>query len=156
MKKGIVLIVMLFAIMSMGCMAQETAGVEGFRVMMAKDSKLTAEQQESLKKKIEQALARNKMSGGESAKYIIEPTVRITNTSTTEGTVTPMTVVEGELVLIAKAMDGKMLNELTVEIQTVTSDEDVKNVSRLIKAVKPTDKKIVRFLKVTQSRIKEL
>lgn len=126
-----------------------------FDVLVSKNTTLTANQQSLLKTKLEAAVARANFGGNGKSPFVIVPAVSFGDAKTAENSISPITIVNGELTLIVKnRIDGKTYNELTIPLKTsqpITSKKD--NVSLLIEAINIRDKRIVRFLKVSRKRI---
>lgn len=116
---------------------------------------MTAPLQALLKGKLEAAIAHSDMGGSNSSEYVIVPTIIVARAATAENSISPTTVISGELTLLAKnRYSGKAYNELTIPLRAtkpITSKAD--NIELLIESINTHDKRIVRFLKVAKKRI---
>ena len=151
-----ILALMLLAIAGIGH-AQDSIAVD-FAVLIPETSVLTQMQQDELVKKIETILARTNSSGDvEQTPFVIVPDVSVTSTKTTESGLTPMTLIEGELLLLAKnRQDGVIYNQLSVTLrETVQETAAGDPVMTLIRSIKPRESRYVRFIRVSRERIAE-
>lgn len=155
--KALVLLISLFSVWETSCCAQDSIQVD-FVISIPRTCKLTSAQQHELKQKLESIVARaNAFGNVTTTSYVIEPNLIVTDVKPTEGTKVPMTLVQGELVLLAKDQrNGILYNELTIplkEIVQAASDKD--GATLLIRSIKPRDARFVRFIRIAKKRIAE-
>ena len=151
-----ILALMLLTIAGIGH-AQDSIAVD-FAVLIPETCALTQMQQDELVKKVETILARTNSSGDvEQTPFVIVPDVSVTGTKTTESGLTPMTLIEGELLLLAKNRhDGVIYNQLSVTLrETVQETAAGDPVMTLIRSIKPRESRYVRFIRVSRERIAE-
>lgn len=144
-----------FGFSQTGVIASSPDGYMLFGVEVPATENLSETQKAKLTSKMKAILARSAMGGNENSAYVLVPTVNITNKETTESSISPITVVNGELTIIAKnRFDDTAYNELTIPVKAsypVSTKSD--DILFIINAINIHDKRIVRFLKVTQQRI---
>lgn len=160
MRKIHTIIVFLFV--AMLCQAQNTedskdsVAVEvAFTTVFPKTSNLTTVQRRELKDKLDAVLARTQTAGSKDTPFIIEPQLTVTGKSTTRTTLEPITLIEGELLLIVKnRYDGKAYNELTIPLRESVSGAKVADPElTLIRSINPKDKRFVGFVHKSVNRI---
>lgn len=134
---------------------QSTTSDVTFDVAVQKGSGFTQSQMTAIVTKLQAVLARSAVSGNGKSSYVLIPTVTITNKDTAENSISPIIVIRGELTIIAmNRYNQTAYNELTIPLtvsQAVTTKSD--DILSLINSFNIRDKRIVRFLKVTQKRI---
>lgn len=156
-RKVFLLFVCLFSLMGIGGYAQDSVRVD-FTIAISQESKLTYAQQQELNRKLAGIVARSNASGSEATTpYRIEADLIVTAIKATEGTLVPMTLIQGELLLLAKnRLDGTLYNQLTIPLkETTQADSDKDNALALIRSIKPRDTRFVRFIRTSQKRIAE-
>lgn len=142
---------------SSNAFAQETISIE-FATAIPVASKLSTDQRLLLKEKIEQLLARTNTSGNiESTPFVIVPDIIIETTSVSEGTIYPVTMIQGKLVLLVKnKYDGTVFNELSINlVNTIKENVHKDAISLLIDSININEPRFVKFIKISQKRILE-
>lgn len=151
MKSKIILLA-LFAILSLGMAAQESihfiAGTPAREGLSRKNAA-------ALKLKVEQILARNNAgTASESNVYVIQPELVLGETKRTEGLVRNVTLVTAELSLTARNReDGSTYATVTMEVQGDTTEGEEQAIAALISQIKVTDRAFVRFIRTARKRI---
>lgn len=137
--------------------AQDSISVD-FSVVIPETCTLPAAQRLELKEKLESAVARSNASGdAETTPFVIVPDLIVTDVKTAESTVLPLTLIQGELVLLVKnRYDGSVYNELTVPLKETRQGGGDKDAAQaLIRSINPKDARFVRFIRVSRKRIIE-
>lgn len=160
MNKLLFILCLLFSLASQAqdSIVSKKDSVEvAFTISFSKANKLTTSQRQELKDKLTAVLARTQTSGLINSQFSIEPDVKLTNRQTTASTKETMTLIEGELTLVAKnRYTGKAYNEQTIHLRELVRGISIPDPEFvLIKAINVKDKRFVRFVKTSINRIVE-
>lgn len=112
-----------------------------------------------LVQKTEQILTRNSAAAAKDKScYVLIPSLTVNSVNSTNGTLQKVTTVSGEFTLTAvKVSDGMQYYSVSVPVKTSTRNfKDGTEAQVLIKAVKPTDVKFTRFIRLARKKIEEL
>lgn len=155
MKKYSVLwTIIMLLLVPLGTSAQENihfvAGTPAQQGMSAKN-------QNALKLKVEQIIARN--NAGAASVYnafVIQPELVPGETKKTEGLLRDVTLVTGEFSLTARnKYDDSLYGTVVIEVQGDAAGSTDDAIASLISGIKVTDPAFVRFIRTTRKRIAE-
>ncbi|MCD8236440.1 MAG: hypothetical protein LUD00_07255 [Prevotellaceae bacterium] len=152
---SLTILAFLIAAVSFEAAAQESA--VNFMAGMPKSEKLTAEQKEALKQKVEKIIARNNAGAVTlTDAFVIEPELRLGQTKKTDGLLRDVSLVSGEFSLVVhNKYDGSVYNSVTVDVKASAVGSESEAINSIIKSIKVTDPVYVRFIRNARKRIAE-
>ncbi len=112
-----------------------------------------------LVQKTEQILTRNSASAPKDKScYVLIPSLTVNSVKSTNGTLKKVTTISGEFTLTAvKVSDGMQYYSVSVPVKTAARKlKEGTEAQVLIKAIKPTDVKFTRFIRVARKKIEEV
>lgn len=152
---SLTIVAFLMAAVSFEAAAQESA--VNFMAGMPKSEKLTADQKEALKQKVEKIIARNNAGAVTlTDAFVIEPELRLGQTKKTDGLLRDVSLVSGEFSLVVhNKYDGSVYNSVTVDVKASAVGSESEAINSIIKSIKVTDPVYVRFIRNARKRIAE-
>ncbi len=154
-KLGMTILAFLTAVVSFETAAQESA--VNFVAGTPKSSRLTTEQKEALKQKVEKIIARNNAGAVTlTDAFVIEPELSLGQAKKTDGLLREVSLSTGEFSLVVhNKYDGSVYNSVTVEVKASAVGNEADAIDQLIKSIKVTDPVYVRFIRNARKRIAE-
>lgn len=152
---SLTIVAFLMVAVSFEAAAQESA--VNFMAGMPKSEKLTADQKEALKQKVEKIIARNNAGAVTlTDAFVIEPELRLGQTKNTDGLLRDVSLVSGEFSLVVhNKYDGSVYNSVTVDVKASAVGSESEAINSIIKSIKVTDPVYVRFIRNARKRIAE-
>ncbi len=154
-KLGFTIVAFLMAAVSFETAAQESA--VNFMAGTPKSERLTDEQKEAVKQKVEKIIARNNAGAVTlTDAFVIEPELSLGQAKKTDGLLRDVSLVTGEFSLVVhNKYDGSVYNSVTVDVKASAVGSESEAINSLIKSIKVTDPVYVRFIRNARKRIAE-
>lgn len=146
-------LLVLLCATSLATFAQEIQ----FTILKSAQPELSRSVADALDLRLKQVFTRN--SAGSANQYnvfAIEPVFELSDVLTTDGLVQEVSVVKGELTLIAKNLvDGTMYYSMTIPVRANAVGNEEKAMKSMIGNIKSTDTKFTRFIRITRQKIQD-
>lgn len=146
-------LLVLLCATSLATFAQEIQ----FTILKSAQPELSQSVADALDLRLKQVFTRN--SAGSANQYnvfAIEPVFELSDVLTTDGLVQEVSVVKGELTLIAKNLvDGTMYYSMTIPVRANAVGNEEKAMKSMIGNIKSTDTKFTRFIRITRQKIQD-
>ncbi|MCM1312650.1 MAG: hypothetical protein NC206_08425 [Bacteroides sp.] len=154
-KLGFTIIAFLMTAVLFETAAQESA--VNFMAGTPKSERLTDEQKEAVKQKVEKIIARNNAGAVTlTDAFVIEPELSLGQAKKTDGLLRDVSLVTGEFSLVVhNKYDGSVYNSVTVDVKASAVGSESEAINSLIKSIKVTDPVYVRFIRNARKRIAE-